>query len=460
MEIPRAQVSKQYWTDEQLNQVMSMKAEGLSWPAIASRMGVTSDSVRKAYARNIELTRAKANQVSPFPVIPEVDPSKMVPGVEKVDPDHEVATMVAGKPITEAQMVKAFKIDLTRWNPVRLIPNCWDGKEARPSNRIIRYYGARLFLVKRPGVADSDIILDHLRSSISKLSKPFPKVKYSRRPGPQLLEIDLFDAHLEKLAWAEVSGEDCSLETTCAFYRESLEAVIDRCRGFNIGRILFPIGNDFWTSDDCRNQTTFGTPQDTSTVWQMAYRAGQNLLIESIERLRQIAPVDVIVVPGNHDRQRTFFVGEALRLVYGKTAGVTVDSRSCARKYYEFGKTLLGFSHGNLEKVTSLPVIMAQEAREAWGRTYYHEWHLGHFHHRKEIQYVSADDHTGVVIRFLQPISGTDEWHYSRGYIGGRRGAQGFVWDQESGLTAQIQSPGAPATAKNPLPPVNGSISG
>lgn len=350
-----------------------------------------------------------------------------------------IAVLTAGTPITEADIIAAYEIDTAVWVPVRFIPNCWDVTTKKGDT--YRNYSGKLIFERNKEYDDSAFILNHFIETASKYAKPFPKVKHTFKASGCLLEIDLFDAHIEKLAWAESTGYDCSLEKTCEYYRKSILDILDLAKGFDIGQILFPIGNDFFNADDNKGRTTAGTQQEISAIWQRAYRAGQDLLVESIELLRQVAPVDVLVVTGNHDRQRMFYVGEALRLGYSKTDDVEVDNSAALRKYYTYGETLIGFTHGGNEAIANLPVIMLQEAREQSGRTRFHEWHLGHYHHRKEIKYVAVDEKTGIVIRTLSGLTASDEWLYRKGFVGARRGAHGFVFHKEHGLISQLYSP-------------------
>ena len=44
--------------------------------------------------------------------------------------------------------------------------------------------------------------------------------------------------------------------------------------------------------------------------------------MKSIDYLAQFAPVDVVVVQGNHDFERMFYVGEVLDAMYHKNKNV------------------------------------------------------------------------------------------------------------------------------------------
>jgi hypothetical protein len=107
------------------------------------------------------------------------------------------------------------------------------------------------------------------------------------------------------------------------------------------------------------------------------------------------------------------------------------------RKYVEWGNCLLGLTHGNEEKHGDLRHIMSEEAREAWARTVFREWHLGHLHHKKETHFQPLSEINGVMVRILSSLSATDAWHYLKGYLP-LRAAQAFLWDKQDGMIAQF----------------------
>ena len=182
-----------------------------------------------------------------------------------------------------------------------------------------------------------------------------------------------------------------------------------------IDEFWMPLGNDFFNVDNAQNTTFGGTPQDCDTRWQKSFLAMKRAVVSVIDTLRELAPVKVIVVPGNHDRQKMFYFGDTLESWYGRCDNVAVENTPRTRKYLAYGVNLVGFTHGDEEKHPDLPIIMAQEMPDAWAVTRQREWHVGHFHKRKLARYVAGDTHGGVAIRCLPSLSGTDAWHFSKG---------------------------------------------
>jgi hypothetical protein len=148
----------------------------------------------------------------------------------------------------------------------------------------------------------------------------------------------------------------------------------------------------------------------------------------------------VIVVPGNHDRNNALKLGLVLKAHYRMAENVTVNCGPDLRKYVRYGVNLLGFTHGNEEKHSDLPLTMAQEKPTEWATALHKEWHLGHLHKRKETKYTAGDTHQGVVVRILPSLSGTDAWHHMKGYVKGQRAAEAYLWSFDNGYAAHFSS--------------------
>ena len=252
------------------------------------------------------------------------------------------------------------------------------------------------------------------------------------------MEISIFDLHFGKLTWDEETGQNYDIKIAKELFLSCLAQLLEQSRNYEVERILFPIGNDFFNVDNKENTTTAGTPQDEDTRWKKTFTRGRQLIVEAIDTLRQIAPVDVIVVPGNHDAERSFYLGDAIECWYHSCPDVTVNNTAKVRKYYQYGNCLIGFTHGRDEKTFELPMIMATEASTMWAHTKFREWHLGEIHHKKEIKWISTEEFKGTTVRFLRSITSTDAWHFQQGYVNNLRAGEGFVWDKDNGLVCQF----------------------
>jgi len=248
-----------------------------------------------------------------------------------------------------------------------------------------------------------------------------------RRPNPKDEELfavlSLPDLHVGMLSWHSETGENYDTKIALDRMRKTAASLLSRLSGLRITEIIFPIGNDVFHADTHTNTTTAGTRVDVDSRWQKAFQAVTESLIKGpISWAAEIAPVRIIIVPGNHDYQRAFYLGEVMRWYYeGRGLPVEVDNSPRLRKYYRRGRVLLGFTHGAWVKVNQLPLIMATEAPQDWAGSVWREWLLGHFHRKREMAWNSTEETGGVRLRVLPSLAVPDAWHYQQGFVGGIR---------------------------------------
>jgi predicted phosphodiesterase len=346
---------------------------------------------------------------------------------------------ITSRIVTPDDLLKVYNVSLEEWEIEKQVLNTWEVGAKGPDSKIVTtpLFQVKLWLKNKQSTVFNNIREEFIED-IKKLSPKIDKISYKPRvdKSPLLLEINVFDLHLGKIAWAEETNHEYNLEIASTLFNNCINEFISECQDKNIERIVLPIGNDFFNSDRSHpfNSTTKGTPQEEDARWQKTFRLGRQLLVDAINKLHQIAPVDVIMVPGNHDFERNFYLGDSLESWFYNNENVTVDNSANPRKYYKYGKVLIGYTHGNEEKVTDLPLIMANEKPTEWALSTFREFHLGHEHRKKEIKFKSTEEYQGVIIRYFNSLSATDSWHHKRGYIGAKRSAEALLWDKEKGL--------------------------
>lgn len=371
------------------------------------------------------------------------------------DPHTGVATGERlGAPVTEEELVAAtgYSIDQVDIVPDSIETKAWptsmklekrddDGQiiQSEPI-QVWNHYLRMKFNPRYDEVVSGllrDELLEEIRAEKAGAHDPKPP---TRDPGEDgvVVELDLFDPHFQLLAWGEETGNDHDLLIISDRYREAAACIRQGALrlGYPIKRWLLPIGQDLFHTDkylDGKGGTTAsGTPQDVDTRLAKAARQVRLILTEVVLDLLESAPVDVLTVPGNHDTERSWWMGEILDARFEGNPNVAVDNEPRMRKYYRIGNSLLGFSHGHKLKDKDLRDYMSQEARTAWAETAFREWHIGHYHH----EYVR--DTRGILVRQLPSLAGTDAWHFQQGFVHSQRGARGFVWSQDRGIIHTI----------------------
>jgi len=352
------------------------------------------------------------------------------------------------------ELLDASKVDLNIWKVREYWINKWDVTSwRREFPETIQNWQVKARLERDVIMSDKTALEDMFINMVKTYAPPILSIMPKTRADideNNLLEICIFDLHMGKLAWGGETGENYDTKIARKRFLMALEELIKRASGFQYSRIVFPFGNDFFNSDTILNTTTKGTPQDEDLRWQKTFSVGSRLLIDAINLLKQIGvPVDVVNIPGNHDFERSFYLGSYLEAWFNNDSQVKIFNSASPRKYYQFGKVLLGYTHGSEEKEGSLPMIMANdyESKPLWSETTYHEWHVGHIHRKRDVKYTAildkarvTNEDLGVTVRYLSSLTGTEEWHHKKGFIGATKAADGFIWNDETGLLAILNA--------------------
>lgn len=279
-------------------------------------------------------------------------------------------------------------------------------------------------------VTKEGISVDELKNEIKEFAANYsavvPAMSTPMLDNPIAYEISLPDIHYGKL-------HDYDLAEIEQQYVYVVKDLVEKAKGLEIEKFILPIGNDGMNSEGMRKTTTKGTPQDESAGWKETFRGYWKLMVKAIDYLKVIAPVDVIVVSGNHDYERMYYAGDVLSGWFRNDENVTVNNNNEPRKYYSYGNSMLMFTHGDNEKPAEMPLIMATEEPQMFAASKFREVHCGHFH--KEM----VNEYRGVKVRFIPSICPNDEWHKKMGYQAARTG-QAYIWSKTRGLEGYLQS--------------------
>lgn len=267
-----------------------------------------------------------------------------------------------------------------------------------------------------------------------------PRYSYPKRTqvkDPHALIIDPADVHIGKLAYFVETGENYNIDIATERVREGVAGILNKSAGFNIDQIYFIIGNDILHADNPRNTTTSGTYQDFDGLWHNAFLIAQTLYVDIIEQLREYAPVQVVFNPSNHDFQSGWALAQVLKAWF-RHSDIQVDADIKHRKYFQYGNSLIGTSHGDGAKMDDLHNLMAVESGQSWVDCDYKYWYLHHIHHKTQYRYLTAKDKIGVSIEYLRSPSAPDRWHFTNGYTGAPKAIEGFVHSKDRGQIARF----------------------
>lgn len=244
------------------------------------------------------------------------------------------------------------------------------------------------------------------------------------------IEVSVADFHLAK----KTLDRD-TVESRVELFVNTVKNLISKVyQTYSINKIVFPISNDFFHTDNYQGTTTNGTPQDIIAEYDEEYELGFDALLTSIAIMRHYCnEVEVVLVQGNHDRTKAFYVAHALEVYFMRDPKVSFQRHHSVTKSTVLGNTFIGYHHGNC-KIDSLPLLFSTGKNSSdWGNAKYREIHTGDKHH------YMAKEMMGVRIQQMPSLSGTDRWHLDNNFVHSIRAALVLIYDSELGKIGEFE---------------------
>lgn len=412
------------WTEEEHQELVKLREIGHTYKEIAERLenkfdrAFTFDSVRNRIRRTEEETNEDTRYKETVEILKD--------GSHKSD---KLIRMSAEQSKDVNFLLEAHGYDIHAWELVNARSNMWNVYSKKDKVQVL--YSSKITV--KPKIKEYTI--NDVKAEVREIMKDYKPVIFEPlryAVNGRLLELNISDLHINKLGYKD--GEYDHKQAEEVFFYV-INDVLSRTQGQKFEKILFIWSHDFFNIDNLTKTTTRGTPQDTSMRFHDMYKLGKRMLIQGIDLIKQVAPVETVQVGANHDMLTSYTLSEVLESFYHNDPSVTVDTNPLPRKYRSFGKCLLGFSHGNEEKkrLGKLPPV---EAKKEWGDAEYVEMHAAHLHSEQAV----VEDN-GVIVRYLSSPSGTDNWHFGSGYVGAIKKCQAFIWDKELGVLDVIHTP-------------------
>lgn len=386
---------------------------------------------------------------------PDPDPIATTDSRTFTDSACEITKTTTQRVRTLQDLIRICEIDTDEWEVERYVCNKWDmgsvpravgsGESwSRPSTEpvVTELYQVKVWLKRKVAIVAARAEIAALLADAKRqmpLRPQSPRGKIT--PTHNMLEISIPDLHVGKLAWAKETGwENYDTRTAERIHDDALDALLNRTDSHRFEHVLFIVGNDLLHSDTKAGTTTAGTVLDTDSRFQKSFSIVRRMIVRAIDRAREIAPVHVLMVPGNHDTLAVWHLGDSLECYYHRDDLVSIDNAPTMRKYHQFGKVMLMFTHGNKGKLQDYPLLMAAEQPKMFGETLHREAHTGDKHHLK------VQEYRGIKVRISPALCPPDAWHAEHQFVGSARSAEAFVWQREEGLigTAYYTVPAPP----------------
>lgn len=348
---------------EAQEQVLRMRASGMTRKKIADELGISLDAVKD------RLRRAKQWQ--------------------SVTPGQATAMEVSGLDVTNARH---------GWRVVQ------HGDGSRDS-----------VFWKAEAAEEENLFIETMREALAEYRGTFaPQVSPCDTNDDSLTIYPLIDWHVGLLAWAEETGENYDLSIARDTILNSMARLIaatppsKQCVVLGLGDLLHFDGYEPTTS---RSKNFL----DADGRYPKVLKTAVQMVIATIDMaLRRHDTVLVRILAGNHDDQSAVAVGLALSLYYDGHARVTVDDSPSRFWWYRFGKVLLGATHGDKAKMRDLPLVMAHDRPNDWAASSYRRMFTGHLHNERKIE------EGGVIVTCMRTPVAKDAWHSFERYRSGR----------------------------------------
>jgi formylmethanofuran dehydrogenase subunit D len=244
--------------------------------------------------------------------------------------------------------------------------------------------------------------------------------------------INLYDAHISSLCSKNETGVDSDTDSSIVKFEKCFDELLTTTEAFIPEVIIFPIGNDFLHENSASNTTKKGTKLDVSGNHFDNFTKGLSLLRKCIDKCSQVSRVYVPLIAGNHDTDSTNYLATALEEIFKDNSNVEIDARRITRKYFKYGKNLIGLTHGDNIKMDQLPLIMAVEQPQHFADTSERIWLTGHVHH------LQTKEFPGVSVRSLRGLADTDKWHFDNGFIGSKKQGSVMLFQHDEGLKSEF----------------------
>jgi hypothetical protein len=130
--------------------------------------------------------------------------------------------------------------------------------------------------------------------------------------------------------------------------------------------------------------------------------------------LKKHPHVEVINAIGNHDDHSSVMLAAFMDAYFSNEPRVTIQPTTSKFHYVEFGKSLIGVTHGDTVKHADLGSLMATDKPTEWGNTEYRYWYVGHIHNSRKTEL------RGCTVESFRTLAAKDAWHAGKGYRSGR----------------------------------------
>lgn len=256
---------------------------------------------------------------------------------------------------------------------------------------------------------DPAALLEDFKAAVSDI-RPSRPVR-----GPAVADADLCavypwgDPHFGMLAWGEESGQDYDLAIAEKHHRAAIDVLVERAPPAETA-VFINVG-DASHADSGAATTTAGTRVDVDSRYPKVQRAIIRTWVYAIKRmLGKHRTVYVFNAIGNHDTNTSAYISLCLEAYFHDEPRVIVDPGVAKYQYLEFGRNLIGVTHGDGAPPKELGGVLLANKKDALARCRWVYFYTGHEHHERTKEF------PGYLVFTFRTIAPKDGWHAGKGY--------------------------------------------
>ena len=224
------------------------------------------------------------------------------------------------------------------------------------------------------------------------------------------------DLHFGMLGWGKETGDaDYDTKIAAKVACGTIAALVQQSQP-SAEAVVIILGDWFHANDQKNATPGSGHQLDVDGRWHRVYLEGAKLAISLVDCVAaKHDRVRLVVLPGNHDADAAVTLSVALGLFYSADKRITVDAQPGVNWYHQFGRVLLGATHGHTQRTPeAMAMAMAVDQTVAWGQTRHRHIFSGHLHHER------MKEVAGVRVETLSSPAARDAWNAASGYRSGR----------------------------------------
>ena len=357
-------------------------------------------------------------------------------------PDSAIITTKSLHIQTLEDALDAADVNLEEWEVSRFKVNSWEttiGAKNTGTGEPETYTNFQVKVWLIPKIPQPlEVAIRNLIKEIPKF-KP-PKLKRKIPDTPFALELAMYDAHFGKLAWGKETGQgDYDLEIAEKWFKKAVEENMNYSAPYKISKIFYILGQDLLHVENYMAETPLGGNKlDVDSRLPKIYEVAKRSTLQALYMCRDVAPVEVLWIPGNHDIHASFYLSDVVKEHFRDDKWVEVDNSAPWRKARLWGNLLVGYTHDANIRQANVVNMLPQFWPEEWGKSKFREWHTGHKHKKNETKYTPTLTVGGVLIRQIPTLSTIDAWHYQHGFVDAVPGGESFLWSKDNGVCAHF----------------------